>query len=152
MWISRHENNSQVFVGNASVKLLYCLFVVSVLILFLSGLGLGSLAPLPETVLAQAANPILVGAGDATTCNRRRDAATARLLDGTAGTVFTLGDNAYPHGTLTQFNNCYDPTWGRHKDRTRPTPGNHDYQTAGAAGYYTYFGAAASPREIRFCP
>jgi hypothetical protein len=39
------------------------------------------------------------------------------------------------------------PTWGRHKDRTLPSPGNHDYHVAGAAGYYTYFGAAASPLD-----
>ncbi len=55
------------------------------------------------------------------------------------GTVFTTGDNAYDSGTLTQFSNCYDPTWGRHKDRTKPIPGNHEYHTSGAAGYFKYF-------------
>jgi hypothetical protein len=123
------------------------LFIVFVLVVFLSGLGLGSPILLLETALAQTGDPVLVGAGDITNCNRSQDASTARLLDGIAGTVFTLGDNAYPHGTLTQFNNCYDPTWGRHKNRTRPAPGNHDYHTDGAAGYYTYFGAAASPLD-----
>ena len=58
-----------------------------------------------------------------------------------------MGDNSSPDGTLDQFNDCYGPTWGRHKDRTRPSPGNHDYRASGAAGYYTYFGAAASPLD-----
>ena len=119
-------------------------FVVT---LSLSGLALGALVPRPETTLAQEAEVVLVGAGDITNCGRTEDESTAQLLDVIPGTVVTMGDNAYPDGTLDQFNNCYGPTWGRHKDRTRPSPGNHDYHVAGGAGYYTYFGAAASPLD-----
>jgi hypothetical protein len=76
---------------------------------------------------------------------------TADLLDqlfpaGTplsAGRVFTAGDNAYEDGTDLEFGLWYEPNWGRHKGRTRPVPGNHDYHTPGAAGYYEYFDAAA---------
>jgi hypothetical protein len=93
----------------------------------------------------QAATVTLVGAGDIAGCNWNRDEATARLLDNIPGTVFTAGDNAYPSGTSTQFQNCYDPTWGRHTARTRPSVGNHDYRTSGASGHYQYFGAAAGP-------
>ncbi len=88
-------------------------------------------------------DPILVGAGDIASCSSSDDEATSTLLDGIVGTVFTLGDNVYDSGTASEYTNCYDPSWGRHKSRTRPVPGNHDYQTAGASGYYTYFGAAA---------
>jgi hypothetical protein len=95
----------------------------------------------------QSTDPVLVGAGDIASCSNTGDSATATLLDTIAGTVFTLGDNVYPNGAATEFTNCYHPTWGRHKGRTRPAPGNHDYQTSGAAGYYTYFGAAASPLD-----
>jgi hypothetical protein len=91
----------------------------------------------------QSSAPVLVGAGDIATCSGTGDEATANLLDGIAGTVFTTGDNVYPDGTSAEFANCYDPTWGRHKARTRPSAGNHDYHTQGAAGYYSYFGAAA---------
>ena len=70
-----------------------------------------------------------------------------QLLDRISGTVITMGDSAYSDGTLNEFNDCYGPTWGRHKDRTRPSPGNHDYYVAGAAGYYAYFGEAASELE-----
>ncbi len=88
---------------------------------------------------------VLVGAGDIAACNSNGDEATADLLDGIPGTVFTAGDNAYPNGTATNFAQCYGPSWGRHRARTRPAPGNHDYNTSGAADYYTYYGARAGP-------
>lgn len=72
-----------------------------------------------------------------------QDEETAKLLDNISGTVFTLGDNVYPDGTASQFSDCYGPTWGRHKNRTNPVPGNHDYHVSGASAYYNYFGAAA---------
>ena len=89
------------------------------------------------------ADQVLVGAGDIASCDSGGDEQTAALLDTIDGTVFTLGDNVYPNGTAKQFLECYDPSWGRHKARTRPTPGNHDYRTQAAAGYFAYFGGAA---------
>jgi Big-like domain-containing protein/calcineurin-like phosphoesterase family protein len=86
---------------------------------------------------------VLVGAGDIASCQSGGDEATANLLDGIAGTVFTLGDNVYDNGTETEFANCYGPSWGRHISRTFPSPGNHDYNTTGATGYYGYFDEAA---------
>jgi hypothetical protein len=100
----------------------------------------GSSAATPS---GSAADPVLVGAGDIADCGADGDEATAALLDGIAGTVFTAGDNAYERGTPDQFRECYEPTWGRHRDRTRPAPGNHDWETAGLAGYLGYFGSAA---------
>ena len=91
-----------------------------------------------------AGSVIMIGAGDISDCNNNNDEATARLLDANLdGTVFLLGDNAYESGTTTEFNNCYDPTWGRHKARTKPSVGNHEYNTTNATGYYAYFGTAA---------
>ncbi len=101
-------------------------------------------APATTTTTAPpAGDQVLVGAGDIAGCSSSGDEATANLLDTVAGTVFTAGDNVYDSGTASEFANCYDPTWGRHKARTRPSAGNHDYNTAGATGYYGYFGAAA---------
>jgi acid phosphatase type 7 len=100
----------------------------------------------PSDLLATAqpaSDYVIVGAGDMTSCDGNGDEATASLLDGIAGTVFTTGDNAYPNGTYDEFMNCYDPTWGRFKDRTFPSAGNHDYATGNAEGYFRYFGAAA---------
>ena len=100
-------------------------------------------APTP-TPASSAPDPVLIGAGDIADCSEIESARkTAELIEKIPGTVFTLGDNAYGSGTPAQFANCYAPTWGRFKDRTRPAVGNHDYQTAGAAGYFAYFGEAA---------
>ena len=86
---------------------------------------------------------VLVGAGDIASCSSSGDEATAALLDGIAGTVYTLGDNAYDNGTASEYANCYGASWGRHIARTKPSPGNHEYNTANATGYYGYFGDAA---------
>lgn len=89
-------------------------------------------------------DPILVGAGDIASCLDLSGAvATANLLDSIPGVVFTTGDNAYDSGTAEQFKNCYQPTWGRHKDRTRPAVGNHEFHSGGATPYFDYFGASA---------
>lgn len=106
-----------------------------------------TLSPIPTNTPADTLVPtptesgsvVLVGAGDITNCSRNQDEQTAALLDNIPGTVFTAGDNAYVDGTYTEYLNCYDPTWGRHKSRTKPSPGNHDYLTSGAAGYFQYF-------------
>jgi acid phosphatase type 7 len=78
----------------------------------------------------------LVGAGDIAGCDFKHDSKTARLLGRIPGTAFTLGDNVYPEGTRSQFRDCYDPTWGNYKKRTRPTAGNHEYHTSGAKPYF----------------
>ena len=70
--------------------------------------------------------------------------------------VLPLGDNQYDCGGLSAYLGAYDPTWGRVKAVSHPVPGNHEYKTpaqapAGtdcdpsgqAAGYFSYFGAAA---------
>ena len=85
----------------------------------------------------------LVGAGDIALCRGSHDEATADLLDHIPGAVFTAGDNAYEDGSTKDYGNCFQPSWGRHRDRIRPAPGNHEYHTAGARAYFTYFGAAA---------
>jgi hypothetical protein len=99
------------------------------------------------TATSPPADPVLVGAGDIANCDENGAETTAGLLDGIEGTVFTLGDNAYPDGASADYRRCYEPTWGRHKARTRPSPGNHDYHTPGAADYYAYFGENAGPAE-----
>jgi hypothetical protein len=92
-----------------------------------------------QTPTTSSGSVVLVGAGDISRCDNNNDEAVAKLLDGISGTVFTVGDNAYDSGSTTEYNNCYDPTWGRHKGRTKPVPGNHEYGTSGAAGYFQYF-------------
>jgi 3',5'-cyclic AMP phosphodiesterase CpdA len=85
----------------------------------------------------------LLAAGDIASCASGGDEQTAALLDTLPGTVLTLGDTVYDDGSAGQFARCYVPSWGRFRDRTYPVPGNHDYQTAGASGYYGFFGPRA---------
>jgi len=69
---------------------------------------------------------IAAGCGPEKTLPRRspadrwssHDEATARLVGGIEGTVLTLGDHAYPHGSSENFAECYDPSWGQFKART----------------------------------
>lgn len=102
----------------------------------------GLVAAAAVTVSPAPASVVLVGAGDIATCTGSGDEATADLLDGIPGTVFTAGDNAYNDGSPAEYATCYAPSWGRHKSRTKPALGNHEYQTPNAAGYFGYFGTA----------
>jgi len=96
-------------------------------------------------------------AGDIADCGKRspedsKAAKTAALIaSGLAqdaqAAVLTLGDHTYPVGLLGEFTACYDPTWGQFKERTYPSPGNHEYYTPRAVGYYSYFGRAAGPHR-----
>jgi trimeric autotransporter adhesin len=95
------------------------------------------------TVQPASGPPVIAGAGDIADCSRASQEATAKVLDNIPGTVITLGDMAYENGSMTDFMQCYDPSWGRHKARTRPSPGNHEYNLGNANGYFQYFGAAA---------
>ena len=107
----------------------------------LAALGV-SLAALPA---GEARAATVLAAGDVASCapDRTKDTATGDLVEGLEGTVLALGDLAYDEGTATEFANCYAPAWGSFKSRTKPVPGNHEYQTAGAAGFYGYFSGLA---------
>ena len=88
--------------------------------------------------MAGGQDPTLLAAGDIAGCDTPGDEATAEILDRLSGIVIPLGDSAYEDGTPTQFAECFDPTWGRHKARIRPIIGGHEYRTPGAAGYFGY--------------
>ena len=92
----------------------------------------------------------LIAAGDITSCSVTSDSATAKLVESIPGTVAALGDDAYDTGSAREYRDCYDPTWGAFLDRTRPVPGNHEYLTAGAAGYFGYFGLRAGNSKLGY--
>ena len=81
------------------------------------------------------------GSGTATSCRMR--ATSDLLLRTNLAAVLTLGDNQYENGEPSNFEVSYHSTWGRVRSITHPSPGNHDYGTPGAAGYFAYFGPAA---------
>lgn len=93
-----------------------------------------------------AADPVVVAAGDI--CRSATDCApTAALIDQiNPSWVLTLGDNAYNDGSLAQYMAEYAPNWGPFKDKTSPSPANHEYHTANAQGYFESSGRGAAPR------
>ena len=81
---------------------------------------------------------IVAGAGDICSgSDCRKTADLIRSINPVA--VFTAGDNAYSNGTLAEYNGNYNTYWGPFKNYTHPTPGNHEYNTSGASGYFDYF-------------
>ncbi len=80
---------------------------------------------------------VIAAAGDISATSIGNQKKTSDLIaNGGYDAVLTLGDLQYENGELANFNNFYHPTWGRFKDITYPAPGNHEYGTTGAAGYY----------------
>ncbi len=94
---------------------------------------------------AQAADVTLLAVGDIASCSSTGDEATGTLVGGLTGTIAVLGDLAYESGSTANFNDCYEPSWGVHKARTKPSPGNHEYNTLNATGYYDYFNGVGQP-------
>ena len=111
-----------------------------------SSAGPAPTASVPSSIdaVVAAAGDIACAPGDTVGSSCQHDAVARRIVADTAvQTVLALGDIQYEDGTLTAFQQSYDPTWGELKDKTRPVPGNHEYNSSGAKGYYAYFGAAA---------
>lgn len=91
---------------------------------------------------------VLLAAGDIAECDHQGDEATAKILaQNPDATVLALGDLAYQHGTPEEFEQCYGPSWGRFKERTKPATGNHDEATKNAQGYWDFFGARGGPYD-----
>lgn len=108
----------------------------------------GPTPPPPPPPVAQTASILAVG--DIGQCDSPGVVQTARLVDGLAGELLLVGDIAYFSGTMSQFVQCFDPHWGTNRYRWRPVPGNHEYETPNAAGYFQYFGQAAGNGHYSF--
>ena len=86
---------------------------------------------------------VVAAVGDIGLCGSPAVEQTAQLVEAIDGQVLLAGDLAYPQGSMTDFLRCFDPSWGAFRRRWRPSPGNHEYETAGASSYFQYFGMAA---------
>jgi 3',5'-cyclic AMP phosphodiesterase CpdA len=93
---------------------------------------------------------VIVGAGDIAHCSQGDSEATAKLLDGIPGTVFTLGDNVQDQGAAEEYQRCFEPTWGRHRSRMLTTVGNHDWYGGHGLPYFSYFGISAGPPGLGY--
>lgn len=92
----------------------------------------------------------VVGVGDIGMCGSPGVARTASLVAGLEGQILLAGDIAYLHGTMANFRDCFEPTWGRFRARWRAVPGNHEYETPNAVDYYSYFGEASGGDNTGF--
>lgn len=86
---------------------------------------------------------VIAAVGDIGECGSMGVQQAARIAESIDGQILLAGDLAYMHGSMQDFLKCFDPYWGVFRRRWRPTPGNHEYETPGAAGYFQYFGEAA---------
>ena len=104
----------------------------------------GNIALAWQLQASSGGDPQMLAAGDIASCTSTGDEATAALLPNYPNAlVQTIGDAVYQNGTAAEFANCYDPSWGAVKARTKPAVGDHEYGSVGAAPYFSYFGAAA---------
>src|SRR5690606_28859801 len=98
---------------------------------------------------------VLIAAGDIARCEVPEPAhATAALVEAIAAAassalVITAGDHAYPRGRRVELERCYGPAWGRFENVTRPSPGNHDYDTDDGAPFYEYFSFFDEQPDVR---
>lgn len=99
-------------------------------------------APGPPTESGSATISVF---GDTGWCGSPALAPIARLLANLGGPILLAGDLAYPNGALDDFRRCFHPGFGGLLSRIRTAPGNHEYVTPGADGYFTYFGDRAGP-------
>jgi hypothetical protein len=96
-------------------------------------------------------DPVVLAAGDIAYCLTDGASRTAPLLSREPDAlVMTLGDNAYVNGQPSEFRDCYDPTWGVAKARTRPLVGPHDEAVVSGGppagtGYVNYFADQLAP-------
>ena len=110
----------------------------------------------PPEVVALTGASVLIGVGDIAVCGTDGDERTAALVDSVLKAdsvakvndeVFTLGDNAYPDGSASNFALCWAQSWGdstrRIMKKIHPAPGNHEFQSVGSAPYFEYFGSKA---------
>ena len=106
---------------------------------------------------------VMIGVGDIAVCGTDYDEQTAKLVDSVlradsvakvSDEVFTLGDNAYPDGSASNFAICFNASWGdstkRIMKKIHPAPGNHEHQSVGAAPYYQYFGSKAGSPKLGY--
>jgi calcineurin-like phosphoesterase family protein len=126
-------------------SLIFTVSSLAVAILLWASLAGSSSAELPLRV-SRGGDPVITAAGDIADPRPSSEAiATAELVMSIDPNVaLTLGDNQYPSGSLTDFRNGYDASWGRFLASTAPAVGNHEYKSSSrAAGYFDYFGSRA---------
>ena len=127
--------------------------VVAVVVVAIAASSTDEVPPAPLSITASPLPPgtiRIAAAGDIADGSCCDDQTAALVGEVHPKAVLTLGDNQYEDGALSDFAEDYDATWGTFKEITYPAPGNHDYHTSGAAGYFAYFGDRAPGEYYTF--
>ena len=117
--------------------------------------------PIPEIVEGPVMPPVIPAPGSASTsinvlgdtgwCGSPALAPISRLFERLDGDIILAGDLAYPSGTMEDFRNCFEPSFGRFKSRMRASPGNHEYvASVGADSYFSYFSDRSGPHRLGY--
>ena len=75
------------------------------------------------------------GQGTASRCGGAR---VAELVSPDDRQLLLLGDLQYSSGELSQFQSAFGAAFAGFAARMRPVPGNHEYQSGSADGFFTY--------------
>ncbi|MGD8868680.1 MAG: PKD domain-containing protein, partial [Gemmatimonadales bacterium] len=149
---SRHRTSSRVF---STIGAVIPVVVVGATLALVVGCEPDPLGPVSDVEFAQTdggAAQVFIGAGDMASCSNTHDEDTADLIDSVLAAdpdalAFTAGDNVYEDGTAQEYAQCYEPSWGRFKDRTWATIGNHEYNLGNADPTFDYYGDRIGPRD-----
>ncbi len=108
--------------------------------------------PPSNTPTPSGSDPILLVTGDSRSGCNAGSTATANLLSRyPSSTLLLFNGDATSTGAASEFTSCFDTTFGKYKAQIRPVPGNHEYMTSGASGYFGYYGTQAhSPGYYSF--
>ena len=117
--------------------------------------------PVPDTVEVPLMPPVIPAPGSASTsinvlgdtgwCGSPALAPISRLFERFDGDIILAGDLAYPSGTMEEFRNCFEPSFGRFKSRMRASPGNHEYvASVSADSYFSYFNDRSGPHRLGY--
>jgi hypothetical protein len=103
--------------------------------------------PTPLADVAAASSDVVrvVAVGDIAASNGLDDRVAQLVARLSPDTLLLLGDIAYPNGSTSDFATYFAPDWSQFSGIWMPVPGNHEYRTAGAAGYRAFFGMPSGP-------
>ena len=89
--------------------------------------------------------------GDTGWCGSPALGPLSRLFERFNGDILLAGDLAYPSGTMAEFRECFEPSFGKFKSRMWASPGNHDYvASVSASAYFEYFGDRSGPNRLGY--
>jgi hypothetical protein len=105
----------------------------------------------PPTIPPPTASEVFVGAGDIAMCDALEPARQTGNSFARSAAPCSRWRQRLLQRSAREYRDCYDPTWGSERGRTRPVPGNHEYDGASAGiPYFSYFGTQAGTAGLGY--